>query len=160
MSRPSSQTDGESLAGAERRGAARVAVDLDVDYQCEDTYLFAAVTDISATGIFVRTVAPLPTGTRLNLRFARPVAPPATPRPEPASAERAAAANSNHDFAHALASCEPQWPLAIVGEVMWTNPLREHGTSDPGMGIRFVEVNESTQLRLLDLIRRMAYLPM
>ena len=53
----------------ERRRAPRVLVDLEVDYALEDNYLFAYITDISATGIFIRTVAPEPAGTHLNLRF-------------------------------------------------------------------------------------------
>lgn len=53
----------------DRRLATRVLVDLEVDYASEDNYLFAYITDISATGIFVRTLAPEDPGTRLNLRF-------------------------------------------------------------------------------------------
>src|SRR5436309_15557043 len=56
-------------SGAERRVAPRVLVDLEVDYASEDNYLFAYITDISETGIFVRTTSPEPPGTHLNLRF-------------------------------------------------------------------------------------------
>jgi uncharacterized protein (TIGR02266 family) len=59
----------ESKAGAERRQWQRVLVDLEVDYGDQDNYLFAYITDISATGIFVRTNTPEAPGTRLNLRF-------------------------------------------------------------------------------------------
>src|SRR6184192_2599584 len=55
--------------GAERRRATRVLVDLEVDYASEENYLFAYITDISATGIFVRTTTPEDPGTHLNLRF-------------------------------------------------------------------------------------------
>jgi uncharacterized protein (TIGR02266 family) len=58
------------VIGAERRAAPRVLVDLEVDWQSEDNYLFAGVTDISATGIFIRTTTPEPPGTNLNLRLA------------------------------------------------------------------------------------------
>jgi type IV pilus assembly protein PilZ len=58
--------------GADRREYARVLVDIEVDYKCEDTFLFAYITDISAMGIFIRTNAPEPPGTRLNLRFTPP----------------------------------------------------------------------------------------
>ena len=54
---------------AERRQAPRVFVDLEVDYGNEDTFLFAYITDISATGIFVRTNTPESPGTKLNVRF-------------------------------------------------------------------------------------------
>ena len=56
-------------AGAERRGTPRVLVDLEVDCGSEDNYLFAYITDISATGIFVLTTSPEAPGTHLNLRF-------------------------------------------------------------------------------------------
>jgi uncharacterized protein (TIGR02266 family) len=54
---------------AERRRSPRVLVDLEVDYASEDNYLFAYITDISVTGIFVRTTSPESPGTQLNLRF-------------------------------------------------------------------------------------------
>ena len=54
---------------SDRRAAPRVLVDLEVDYASEDNYLFAYITDISETGIFVRTTTPEPPGTHLNLRF-------------------------------------------------------------------------------------------
>lgn len=44
-------------------------VDLEVDYKSADNFLFAYITDISAMGIFIRTNAPEPPGTLLNLRF-------------------------------------------------------------------------------------------
>ena len=58
--------------GVDRRRFERVLVDLEVDYKCEDTFLFAYITDISAMGIFVQTNSPEPAGTRLNLRFTPP----------------------------------------------------------------------------------------
>jgi uncharacterized protein (TIGR02266 family) len=54
---------------AERRRSPRVLVDLEVDYASEDNYLFAYITDINVTGIFVRTTSPESPGTHLNLRF-------------------------------------------------------------------------------------------
>jgi uncharacterized protein (TIGR02266 family) len=54
----------------ERRCAPRVLVDLEVDCASEDNYLFAYITDISTTGIFVRTTTPEEAGTHLHLRFA------------------------------------------------------------------------------------------
>jgi uncharacterized protein (TIGR02266 family) len=54
---------------AERRRSPRVLVDLEVDFASEDNYLFAYITDINVTGIFVRTTSPESPGTYLNLRF-------------------------------------------------------------------------------------------
>ena len=64
------RTGTAEVIGAERRAAPRVLVDLEVDCRSEDNYLFAGVTDISATGIFIRTTTPEPPGTHLNLRLA------------------------------------------------------------------------------------------
>ncbi|MCC6746984.1 MAG: TIGR02266 family protein [Deltaproteobacteria bacterium] len=58
--------------GRDRRIWQRVLVDMEVDYRCEDTFLFAYITDMSAMGIFVRTNNPEPPGTHLNLRFTLP----------------------------------------------------------------------------------------
>src|SRR5258705_12656371 len=110
----------------DRRRAPRVLVDLEVDYALEDNYLFAYITDISATGIFVRTTTPEAPGTHLNLRF-----------------------SSDHSGR-----------FEVEGEVIWVNPYRP-GTPDnlhPGMGIRFVSLDNELRARLLELIRRFAYL--
>ena len=55
-----------------RRHSQRIAVTWSVDCETEDTFLYAAITNISEMGIFVRTVDPLPVGTSLKLRFAPP----------------------------------------------------------------------------------------
>jgi uncharacterized protein (TIGR02266 family) len=114
------------ISDVERRAAPRVLVDLEVDYASEENYLFAYITDISATGIFIRTTAPEAPGTRLNLRF----------------------------------SSEHSGPIEIEGEVIWVNPYRPGipDNLDPGMGIRFVSLDNELRDRLLDLIRRFAYL--
>lgn len=109
----------------DRRRATRVLVDLEVDYASEDNYLFAYITDISATGIFVRTLAPEPPGTHLNLRF-----------------------------------CPDGSVFEVEGEVIWVNPFRPGAPDNlhPGMGIRFVGLDDSLRIQLLELIRRFAYL--
>ncbi len=120
---------------AERRTATRVLVDLDVDYKSQDTYLFASSKDISETGIFVRTIEPLPPGTLLNLRFRRDE-------------------DEDGDDGDDGASLE------LEGEVMWVNPYRPDALAnlDPGMGVRFVGLRAPIRRRLLELIRRIAYI--
>ena len=67
------QTDAPpSPAGVERRTVERVDVTWSVDCETEDTFLYAAITNISELGIFVRTSQPLEIGTRVTLRFAPP----------------------------------------------------------------------------------------
>ena len=61
--------DEDRRQGRERREHERVAVCLEVDYRCDDTFLFAYITDMSAMGIFIQTTSPKPPGTLLNLRF-------------------------------------------------------------------------------------------
>jgi type IV pilus assembly protein PilZ len=115
------------IAEHERRQAPRVLVDLEVDFASEDNFLFAYITDISETGIFVRTTAPEQPGTHLNLRF----------RPDDSG---------------------PQ--IEIEGEVIWVNPFRPGAPDNlhPGMGIRFVALDNELRDRLLELVRRFAYL--
>ena len=62
-------------SGRDRRVHTRVTVDIEVDYKSADNFLFAYITDISAMGIFIRTNAPEPPGTKLNLSFAPPGGP-------------------------------------------------------------------------------------
>lgn len=62
----------ERRQGRERRVHERVAVCMEVDYRCDDTFLFAYITDMSAMGIFIQTTSPKPAGTSLNLRFRTP----------------------------------------------------------------------------------------
>jgi type IV pilus assembly protein PilZ len=117
----------ELIAGAERRGAPRILVDLEVDYGDEDNFLFAYIRDISATGLFVRTNAPEEPGTQLNVRF--------TP-------------SDDDDI------------LELEGEVIWVNPYRpgHHDNLNPGMGIRFLDLTPEQRFRLVDFVRRFAYL--
>lgn len=110
-----------SISDAERRRAPRVLLNLEVDYASEDNFLFAYITDISATGIFVRTTSPEQPGTHLNLKFGA---------------------------------------LEVEGEVIWVNPYRPGAPDNlhPGMGIRFVGLDDEVRGELLELIRRFAYL--
>jgi type IV pilus assembly protein PilZ len=115
----------------ERRRAPRVLVDLEVDYVLEENYLFAYITDLSETGIFIRTTEPEPAGTHLNLRFRPPVDPDTDDR-----------------------------PFELEGEVIWVNPYRP-GAPDslhPGMGVRFIGLHDADRRRLIELVRRIAYL--
>jgi len=57
-------------------------------------------------------------------------------------------------------SSETAGPIEVEGEVIWVNPYRP-GTPDnlhPGMGIRFLSLDNELRDRLLELIRRFAYL--
>ena len=56
----------------ERRTAERVDVTWSVDCETEETFLYAAISNISDLGIFVRTSEPLEIGTRVRLRFSPP----------------------------------------------------------------------------------------
>jgi uncharacterized protein (TIGR02266 family) len=121
------ESDGATTAGAERRADPRVFVDLEVDYRSEENYLFAYITDISATGIFIRTTTPEPPGTQLNLRF-----------DDDEQGDR----------------------FELEGEVIWVNAYRPGAPDNlhPGMGVRFIGLDGATKTRLLDLVRRIAYL--
>lgn len=104
-------------------------VHLEVDYSHEDTYLFAYIRDISATGLFVRTNEPEPPGTRMNVRFTPP-------------------------------DGDPSGHLELEAEVIWVNKFRPGDSSNihPGMGVRFVELSGDDRERLIDFVKRFAYL--
>jgi type IV pilus assembly protein PilZ len=55
-----------------RRSHDRFDVEWAVDCVADDTFLFASISNISAMGIFVRTVEPRAVGTRLVLSFEPP----------------------------------------------------------------------------------------
>lgn len=140
--RDSNHDDADSL---ERRVCTRVLVDLQVDCESEENYLFASITDISATGIFIRTNEPELSGTHVNLRFAAP----------PRTIVGVSPANDNDHYLNSSGE------FTLEGRVAWVNPVRP-GPSDslhPGMGVRFVDLTDLDRLRLARLIRRIAYLP-
>src|SRR5579883_2157754 len=56
----------------DRRSYDRYDVEWAVDCIAEDTFLYASIANISAMGIFVKTVDPLAVGTRLVLSFEPP----------------------------------------------------------------------------------------
>jgi type IV pilus assembly protein PilZ len=115
--------------GSDRRQHERVVVDIEVDYRADDTFLFAYITDISAMGIFVQTNNPEPVGTRLNLCFRIP-----------------------DDLEGRM--------LELEGEVTWINPQRPDDPSgrNPGMGIRFVNLEDGDRVDLMRLVRTFAFL--
>lgn len=119
---------GQSLPpeARERRSYERVPVSWSVDYQSGETFLYSYITNISAMGIFIYSVDPLPVGSQLALRFAPP----------------------------------GEEPFELMGEVAWINPYREGGENlNPGMGVRFVDLEPAMRERLVDLVRTIAYLP-
>src|SRR6202161_5002582 len=56
----------------ERRSHDRFDVEWAVDCVADDTFLYASIANISAMGIFVKTVDPAAVGTRLVLSFEPP----------------------------------------------------------------------------------------
>lgn len=60
------------MSGPERRAHDRHDVEWAVDCEASDTFLYAAITNISEMGIFVMTREPLAVGTALRLAFAPP----------------------------------------------------------------------------------------
>lgn len=59
-----------SEPGSERRSFERHPIEWSVDCVTDDNFLYAAITNISEMGIFVRCTEPFPIGTLLSLRFA------------------------------------------------------------------------------------------
>jgi type IV pilus assembly protein PilZ len=51
-------------------------------------------------------------------------------------------------------------PFELEGEVTWVNPVRDDGDNlNPGMGVRFMNLEPPMRERLVDLVRTIAYLP-
>ncbi len=68
-----SEDAGDGVTAADRRNFDRYEVEWAVDCVAQgDTFLYAAITNISQMGIFVKTIEPLRIGTRLRLSFAPP----------------------------------------------------------------------------------------
>lgn len=50
-------------------------------------------------------------------------------------------------------------PFELIGEVAWINPYREGGENlNPGMGVRFIDLELPMRERLVALVRTIAYL--
>lgn len=121
-------TPSPDSGACDRRSADRIDVMWSVDCETDETFLYAAITNISAMGIFVRTTEPLPIGTLVTLRFA----PPSIPAREP--------------FA---LSGVVQWVNAL-------RPWEDN--PNPGMGIRFVSLTLADRERIVEAIHTIAYL--
>jgi uncharacterized protein (TIGR02266 family) len=65
------QPDSESRQD-NRRSHDRYDVEWAVDCIADDTFLYASIANISAMGIFVQTIDPIPVGTRVVLSFEPP----------------------------------------------------------------------------------------
>ncbi|MCK9522569.1 MAG: PilZ domain-containing protein [Proteobacteria bacterium] len=72
MTREKTKLFGEDLHGAERRREIRHAIQLNVNYSHDDTYLFSHSSNLSEMGIFLVTANPLSAGTVIDLRFDSP----------------------------------------------------------------------------------------
>lgn len=121
-----------SFEGDERRGEQRHKVRFDVDYRADETFLFAQITDISGMGIFVATATPPPIGETVDLRFNLPEA----------------VRNEMGDGPAVL---------TLKATVQWVTDGPPNAES-PGMGLRFLDPDEVTANRIVELVRTIAYL--
>jgi type IV pilus assembly protein PilZ len=69
---PMPSRNSTSAATDERRSFDRFDVEWSVDCVADDTFLYASIANISAMGIFVKTIDPLSVGSRLVLSFSPP----------------------------------------------------------------------------------------
>ena len=116
------------LEGRDRRDWRRVLVDLEVDYGNADNFLFAYISDISETGIFIRTNTPEKPGTRLNLRF----------MPD----------DGNRQM------LQLEGEVIWVNDFRPENP----DNINPGMGVKFVGLDRDSRHRLVEYIKTFAFL--
>ena len=121
-----------SFEGDERRGQQRHKVRFDVDYRADETFLFARITDISEMGIFVATATPPPIGETVELRFTLPE-------------------TLRHEMGDGPSV------LSLKATVQWITNGPPNAES-PGMGLRFLDPDEVTANRIVELVRTIAYL--
>src|SRR5579875_1577720 len=55
------------MSDADKRGGERVTINK--EFESFDAFIQEYVTNISRTGVFIKSQSPLPIGTRVNLRF-------------------------------------------------------------------------------------------
>lgn len=67
MSNDSTKTNSEAEQGREARASERVTINK--EFASFDAFLEEYVTNISRTGVFIKSKSPLPVGTLVNLRF-------------------------------------------------------------------------------------------
>lgn len=121
-------------SGQDRRREPRYEVRIEVDWRSDDNFLFATIIDISTMGMFIATAAPAAVGSHLVLRFS----------PEVKSGDGSA-------------RTAEELPIEVRGEVVWaTGSGADKG--NPGMGVRFDDVEPATRSRILELVRAVAYL--
>jgi len=123
--------EAERRAAADRRAFNRVLVNLEVDYKCDDTFLFAYITDLSAMGIFIKTDRPLPPGTHLNLRFRPP-------------------GGLEIDLEGRVIWVNRPRPGRLGSG--------QSESINPGMGVQFMDLTAAQRERILGLVRTFAYL--
>jgi type IV pilus assembly protein PilZ len=134
--RGSDRPNGGAGDGADRRSHERMDVMWSVDCETEDTFLYAAITNISEMGIFVRTTDPLAVGTIVTLRFAPP----------------------GHDGGHPHTPGARE-PFVLQGVVQWVNAVRPlEDNLNPGMGIRFSSLTLADRERIVEAVHTIAYL--
>jgi len=118
---PRSEPPSEKLRLAEPDGVYWA-----VNCETEETFLFAAITNISELGIFIRTDEPLAVGTPMMLTFVSRYLP---------------------------------GPFSLPGRVQWVNNVSAFGDNlNPGMGVKFVNLQLEDRERLVAAIRTIAYL--
>src|SRR6185503_10859346 len=111
----------------DRRREARAPIELKVEYKRLNTFFYDYTKNISKGGTFIKTDRPLDIGTIFLFKLQVPVEAP---------------------------------PIELRGEVRWVvradaPPPPEAGTSEPGMGIRFVYANAQERERLEHSVEKM-----
>jgi len=139
--------------------APRLDVLWSVDCETEDTFLYAAITNISEMGIFVQTEEPLAVGTSIKLRFAPGAqdgeraedGEPGRGSPNPSEFEG--------DGPRPLGARGRWEPFVLGGVVQWVNRVRPlRACLNPGMGVRFAALTPDDRERIVEVIHTIAYL--
>ena len=113
-----------------------IFVDVEVDLEDPENFLFAYIHDRDVTGIFVRTTEPESPGTRLNVRL--------TSGARDARSARGASSRE----------------LTLDGLVTWVNPYRPDDSNNlcPGMAVRFLDPSDEQRVQLIAMIKCITFL--
>ncbi len=113
----------------QRRATPRIPVKMRVEISEGKPEKVLASVNMSEGGLYLRTLQPLPEGTRLHIKFTLP-----------------------HDTEAIELSAETE-SIKLSAEVVRSLPLGTKFEAEPGMGIRFVDIPKDVQLRIRNFVQ-------
>lgn len=114
----------------EKRVKRRVPIKMRVDYKCEDNFVIEYSTNISESGIFIKSTTPQPVGTKVELTFSP---------------------YDKNDGDEIRAHGEVIWVNEYKRD-------EDEKNQNPGMGIKFIHLSDKSREKIINLVKRIAIL--